>query len=145
MKRSSIQPKTGPCLDCGRETRLIAKRCNLCYWKFRNAVKQKGEPRIFKPRKPVKPMSNTQRQRIAKYSLVRAEYLSEREICEAKIPGVCTGRATEIHHRAGRVVDLLTDKSNFLAVCRECHNKIEARPEWAKEMGFSGSRLKTEA
>lgn len=115
------------------------------YWRHRNAVKQKGEPRIFKPRKPVKPMSNTQRQRIAKYSLVRAEYLSEREICEAKIPGVCTGKATDVHHRAGRVGDLLTDKNNLLAVCRECHHEIEMRPEWAKEQGFSKSRLKIEA
>ena len=141
MKRSNIQPKTGPCLDCGRETRLIAKRCNLCYWKFRNAVKQKGEPRIFKPRKPVKPMSDTQRQRIAKYSLVRAEYLSERETCEAKIPGVCTGRATDVHHRAGRVGDLLTDKSNFLAVCRECHEFIHESPDYAYKNGLMLKRL----
>ena len=145
MKRSPIKPKTGPCLDCGKVTRLIAGRCPMDYWRHRNAVKQKGEPRIFKPRKPVKPMSKTQRHRIAKYSLVRAEYLAERGTCEAKIPGVCTGRATDVHHRAGRVGDLLTDKSNFLAVCRECHNEIEMRPEWAKEKGFSRSRLKTEA
>src|SRR5690606_4300770 len=117
MKRSPIKPKTGPCLDCGKVTRLIAGRCPMYYWRHRNAVKQKGEPRIFKPRKPVKPMSNTQRQRIAKYSRVRAEYLSEREPCEAKIPGPCTVRATEIHHPKGKLGDLLPDTENMVAIC----------------------------
>lgn len=145
MKRSSIQLNTGPCLDCGKTRPLIAGRCRCHYWLHRNAVKQKGEPRIFKPRKPIKPVSNTQRQRIAKYSLVRAEYLAGRETCEAKIPGVCTGRATDVHHRAGRVGDLLTDKSNFMAVCRECHTWIHDNDADARERGLLLSRLKVEA
>lgn len=141
MKRPNpIKPKTGPCLDCGRETRLIAGRCQYHYWKHRNSVNKQP---ILKPHKPISPVSTKQKQRLAKYALVRAEYLAEHPYCEARL---CRGSmATEIHHRRGRVGDLLTDKSNFLAVCRACHTEIEFRPEWAKEMGFSGSRLKTEA
>lgn len=139
MKRSPIQPKTGPCLDCGRVTKLIAGRCQYDYWKFRNSVKPNKR---LAPHVPISPVSPKQKKRLAEYAIVRAEYLHEHPYCEARM---CRGaRATEIHHRAGRVGDLLTDKSNFLAVCRECHNEIELRPEWAKEMGFSESRLKTE-
>lgn len=142
MKRSSIQPKTGPCLDCGRETRLIAGRCQYHYWKHRNSVNKQT---LLKPHKPISPVSTKQKQRLAKYALVRAEYLAEHPTCEAKIGYTCRGRAVDIHHKKGRIGDLLTDKSNFLAVCRECHSEIELRPEWAKEMGFSESRLTTEA
>lgn len=143
MKRSNpIKPKTGPCVDCGKETRLIAKRCGFCYWKFRNSVRK--EP-ILKPRKPINPISKGQRQRIAKYSLVRAEYLAKQKVCEVQIPGVCNGTVSEIHHMRGKIGDLLTDENNFIAVCRFCHKQIELHPDWAKDMGFSLSRLKTEA
>lgn len=145
MKRSPIQPKTGPCLDCGKTRPLIAGRCRYHYWLHRNAVKQKGEPRIFKPRKPVKPMSKTQRQRIAKYSLVRAEYLANNPVCEARVWNVCVGRATQVHHLQGRIGKNLLDNGKFMAVCDQCHNWIHENDAEARERGLLLSRLKVEA
>lgn len=34
-----IKNKKGICLDCGKDTYLIAGRCKYCYWKHRNKVK----------------------------------------------------------------------------------------------------------
>ena len=74
------------------------------------------------------------------YSKVRVEYLLENPYCEARIPG-CTIEATQIHHKKGRIGDLLTDTSNFLAICHHCHEFVEGHPKRAKELGLSVSRL----
>ena len=57
--------------------------------------------------------------------------------CEARIVGVCEGRATEVHHRAGRGFDGCHDPALLLHVCGRgnvsgCHGYIETHPEWAK-------------
>lgn len=71
------------------------------------------------------------------YDKVRAEYLSAHEFCE-----VCGwGEGLQIHHKKGRIGELLTDTRFFLAVCHTCHQKIELFPQWAKEKGYSLSRL----
>ena len=60
--------------------------------------------------------------------------------CEARIPGVCQGRATNLHHRRLRSQGGLNTASNILALCGTgstgCHGHIHARPEWARERGF---------
>lgn len=53
--------------------------------------------------------------------------------------------ATEVHHKKGRATkELLLDEEFWLPVSREGHVKIELNPEWAKEQGFSLSRLATD-
>ena len=70
------------------------------------------------------------------YQKQRNEYLKEHPLCQ-----VCHGKpSSEIHHRKGRDGNNLFQY--FLAVDHECHRKIEENPEWAKEMGYSISRLK---
>jgi len=49
-------------------------------------------------------------------------------------------RATEVHHKRGRG-KFLNDVSTWLAVSREGHERIEANPLWARDNGFSESRL----
>ena len=72
------------------------------------------------------------------YKEVRSAYMKKHPKCE-----VCKrNNATEIHHMAGRIGDKLTDINNFMSVCRECHFLIENNPNWAKEHGYSKSRLK---
>lgn len=138
-----MKTKTGKCVDCGYSGPLIAGRCQRCYWPHRKKVKEQGKPKqgVLKRSKRIKPISKGLARMKGKYLLVRAETLSERKHCEARVPG-CTIRATEIHHMKGRIGSLLTDKRYFLAVCRNCHNYIEMNPLWAKEKGFSLSRLK---
>jgi hypothetical protein len=41
----------------------------------------------------------------------------------------------------GRIGNLLTDETKFLAVCRACHDWIETHPKEAKELGYSISRI----
>jgi len=66
--------------------------------------------------------------------------MEQNKVCQAKLFG-CTHLSTDLHHIKGRVGDLLTDENNFLAVCRSCHTFIEENPKFAKEKGFSKSRL----
>ncbi len=51
-------------------------------------------------------------------------------------------KAEEVHHKRGRTGDLLLDEAHWLPVSRKGHVKIEMNPRWAKEMGYSESRLK---
>lgn len=83
---------------------------------------------------------------IKKLSTKRAaqqrEYLKRRAaFLEGKTCPVTGEQATEIHHKKGRIGELLTDETYWLAVSRQGHRQIEERPEWAKENGYSLSRL----
>lgn len=76
------------------------------------------------------------------YLKVRAEYLKKHKTCQVKD---CKEVAKEIHHKRGRLKNLLTNSLYFLAVCRKHHRQIEAMPHWAKEQGYSESRHKKHA
>lgn len=74
------------------------------------------------------------------YKKVREKYLSDNPNCQAKLI-ICSYDATEIHHKKGRIGNLLQDDNYFLAVCRSCHRWIEENPAKSKELGLSLSRL----
>lgn len=77
------------------------------------------------------------------YAKIRKVYLFCHPNCE--VVG-CGCESSEIHHRKGRIGDLLTDEKFFMAVCRSHHNYIENHPIEAKDQGYSLSRLsKTDA
>lgn len=139
-----IKAKEGKCSDCPRVTRLIAGRCQTCYWKNRTILKQSD--REVKVACSVK----NKNYRIAKLSSKRKAqnvlYLKKRRIfmeqnttCQAQLPG-CTYHATQLHHKKGRIGDLLTDERYFLAVCHRCHQRIELNSEEARKKGFSLER-----
>ncbi len=50
-------------------------------------------------------------------------------------------RATQVHHAAGRIELLLLDQKYWLPVSDKGHVEVENNPKWAKEHGFSVSRL----
>lgn len=76
------------------------------------------------------------------YKEVREMYLNMNPWCEVK---GCHCEATEIHHKKGRIGELLTNTIWFMSVCRSHHNYIENHPNEAKNEGYSYSRLsKTE-
>lgn len=54
---------------------------------------------------------------------------------------MCGKDATQVHHKKGRIGKLLLDVRFFLPVTQDCHQYIEEHPEWAKEQGYSLSRL----
>lgn len=85
--------------------------------------------------------SDKQKDLDKKFSKAKREYLKEHPFCEAKIDG-CTKVSIDVHHKAGKASEeLLLDKSKFLSVCRHCHVVIEKNPAFAKQNGFSISRL----
>lgn len=68
----------------------------------------------------------------------KPEYLSTHSQCEI---GGCNKLAAHVHHKKGRIGDLLNDTKYFLAVCQIDHDYIERHPIWAKEKGYSLNRL----
>ena len=73
------------------------------------------------------------------YKKLRIKFLTDR-MCEAKLDG-CTLRATDVHHKKGRIGDNMLDVNHWLGVCRTCHNWIENHPDESYELGFSKKRL----
>lgn len=89
--------------------------------------------------------SEKQKELDKKFAKAKKEYLREHSFCEARIEG-CTTISIDVHHKAGKVTEeLLLDKSLFLGVCRHCHTIIEKNPAFAKQQGFSVSRLNKRA
>ena len=134
-----IQAKLKTCAGCNEPKHIWKsdgkdKYCKECWYKVQPP---KGMP---KPTKKPKPISDKMSQQLDKYSKKREVFLIINSTCEAKLIG-CTHVATDIHHKAGRIGQLLLRLSNWLAVCRSCHRWIEENPNEAKELGLSESRL----
>lgn len=105
----------------------------------------------YRPVPKPEPKSKVQKTHIAKRSTKRAkqereyarlakEFLADKLYCEAKLEG-CLIVASECHHLEGRQGALLTDKNNFMAICRPCHAWITEHSAEAIKMGLSISRL----
>lgn len=138
-----MKNKKGFCIDCpegSEEKFLIAKRCEIHYWKHRkkiNTEKTKSKP----IKKAIPKISKKKQIENLKYQVLRTEFLGkkENEICP-----ITNKKTTEIHHKKGRVGSLFLDVRYWLAVSREGHRMIEENPEWAKKEGYSLSRLSKE-
>lgn len=122
------------------------KRCAGCK-ELKHIWKSEGKEKYCKEcwyeRKPperIRPMSRTRQKAESEYSRKRTAFLALHEHCQARLSG-CTGKATDIHHKAGRVGDNLLNLSTWIAVCRSCHQWIEEHPAEAKELQLSESRL----
>jgi RNA polymerase subunit RPABC4/transcription elongation factor Spt4 len=128
----SIAIKLKKCAGCNQLKHIWKshgkeKYCQQCWYS------------VEKP-KSISPVSAKRQGEMDEYGKRRIAYLAMFSTCQAGLVE-CTGQATEIHHKAGRVGELYTKVSNFLAVCRNCHRFIEENPEEAKELGLSESRL----
>lgn len=93
----------------------------------------------FKPAVKIKDESGGQKDANKEYKKLAKVFITLHPRCQVKD---CKRPSECIHHMKGRVGDLLTDTKWFLAVCLPCHQKIEQHPSWAKEKGYSSSRLK---
>lgn len=84
-------------------------------------------------RTPLNPISDKTRARNAEYKIVRDKYIRAHPVCEGRLDKFPCGRdATDVHHVAARSVrpDLVCDPSNFLALCRMCHSRVETEEGW---------------
>jgi hypothetical protein len=85
-------------------------------------------------------VSDKKKQLDKEYKKVRKQYLSAHPLCEAKIEGVCTKVAVEIHHGAGKATEEdYLNSDLFLAELKE------KKPAYSKQQGFSVSRLSKRA
>lgn len=98
-------------------------------------VVKEEEKKIYR----IKSASKKRGKQNREYLNVRKQYLINHPRCEVK---GCNHVSEHIHHKIGRIGDLLTDSSHFLAVCSNHHTQIENHPNWAKEQDYSQSRLK---
>lgn len=119
--------------------------CKFC-WNKRQAM-TKGVAKwnvkkiTNKPYKPIPSRSHKRKKQESLYARLRREFLLSSPHCQANLPNKCTRQATDVHHKAGRIGNLLNDTKHWLAVCRACHDWIELNPIEAKELGFSINRL----
>jgi len=77
--------------------------------------------------------ASSKRQReYKKYTQVRNAYLALHPICER-----CKeSKATDIHHKAGRVGKWLCLDEYFAALCRSCHGEIHENGVAARKQGW---------
>lgn len=128
----SIQVKLKKCAACNQLKHIWKsdkkdKYCKECWYT------------IEKP-KSIKPVSTKMQATLDDYGKKRLAYLIIHSTCQAGLVD-CTGQATEIHHKAGKIGELYTKVSNFLAVCRNCHRWITDNSKEAIELNLSNSRL----
>lgn len=82
--------------------------------------------------KPIAKQSDKRKDRETIYQEKRDKYMDNHPICEC-----CESNFSEdLHHKAGRIGDLLTDESKFMACCRECHTWIHEHPKESREKGY---------
>jgi hypothetical protein len=93
---------------------------------------------ISTKKESLRPRSKKRAKQEREYAKIRAIFLDDYPTCQVLY---CETWATEVHHKKGRTGGLLTDVRYFMAVCRDHHQRIEEHPEWAKEHGYSISRL----
>jgi len=123
-----IKRKLKKCIECGKDSHIFGyKMCKPCYSrKFLHPIAKNTPP---------KKVSDTQKERTKRYLKLRSTFMANNPICQC-----CNlEKSTELHHKQGRIGDNLFN--HFLALCNGCHVRIELNPDWAKENGYSESRL----
>jgi hypothetical protein len=138
-----MKAKKKICSSCNQE-RYIWKNdkgnryCKYC-WSSHCVTDKQSKP--TKLSKPIAHRSTKRAKQEREYLKIRRSLLLSSPACQAHLPNICTGQATDVHHMKGRIGPLLTDPEHFLLVCRSCHQWIELHPKEAKELGFSKTRI----
>lgn len=132
--KTHINCKNPGCGKLFKRFNTITKYCsNKCQGEVEGRKQAKTKTKI-------KPLSDKRKVEEAKYQLQRILFLKKPENSKCPITGTKT---TDVHHKKGRICNLLLDETYWIALSREGHKYVEEHPEWAKENGFSLSRLET--
>ncbi len=114
------------CKEEGCENPIWSRKTMRC--KYHQPIKSfKNKP----PKSRIKPISDKRLEELAKYRIIREQYMKLNSKCE-----LCTEKATEIHHKNSRENERLYDDKYFMSICRVCHIKIHEHPKWARENGY---------
>lgn len=103
-------------------------------WSSQNQSIKKPKA-ILSPRGQIAQKSEKQKAIDKAYTLMRKIYMTQNPLCNIKIPGVCTGGSTDVHHIEGRGIKTLV-QSTWVATCRSCHSYLHLNPVEARELGF---------
>ncbi len=76
-----------------------------------------GSKKTLAARKPVRQVSHSMKKRLVEYGKAKRLFLHDHPWCQECF----TSKATDLHHRKGRLGKLLTDPMYFMALCRTCH------------------------
>lgn len=88
------------------------------------------QPKRSKPL-TTKPKAPTKEEKDGREVVKQRSLVGEVRMCEITIPGVCTGRATDFHHRKNRSQGGTWEPVNGLAACRRCHSTVtDTRAEY---------------
>jgi hypothetical protein len=129
------------CTGCGSlkiENRELSL-CSSC-----NRLNRKAEKITVKDAEPISKVSDKQRKLLNQYAVLKKKFMLNRWCAYHGNPCL----PTDIHHAKGRIgfadekeIPLLLDTRFFVPLCREAHKFIEENPKFAKEHGYSESRL----
>lgn len=87
------------------------------------------------PKKRMPKVTPKRAKRLGFYRILRKGFLGANQDCQAKF-ACCSGRASQVHHKASRVGDKLNDTRDFLAICAPCHLYLHAHPKQARALGL---------
>lgn len=103
----------------------------------REERRPKPQARVPLPKKSAKRMKEDK-----VYFAERDLFLLQRKKCELKTPD-CTGRATCVHHSAGRIGDKYLNKTYWMASCQPCNSWVEVNDKEARARGLKLSKFST--
>ncbi len=107
-----------------------------------NRLQRKAATEAAKPpkkKKPIAKVGKKMKAALLTYSKRRRHHLNEYPECQLKLDG-CTKEATQIHHTAGRIGSLLTNKRHFKSACGSCHRQLHDKLS-AKEARRKGLKV----
>lgn len=121
-----------PCSKPFKQYNTLQKYCSYTCAKQAKAIKS------------IKKQSKKREQQTKIYTQLRKAFLSKPEnkwcpvMLQLKNKKV---KATTIHHKRGKIGDLLNDTRFWVALSMDGHKYVEENPIWAKKNGYSLNRL----
>jgi len=83
-------------------------------------------------RKKIKHISDKRAEELKIYRHERDKYMAIHVKCECG----CGKDSQDLHHKNGRLGKMVYNVYYFMAVTRECHDRIHNNPEWARKKGY---------
>jgi hypothetical protein len=128
--KENYTPKFSSLEKCQKED------CRIAY--AMEVVSKQKEKLSKEKNKPIKKVSDKRKLENIIYKSERIKFLM---LPENKVCPITKQPTTDVHHSKGRIGTLYLDKRYWIALSREGHKYVEENPQWARENGFSLSRL----
>ena len=133
-------PKCKICSDKFEPKFFLQKYCDKldCKVKWSIQESKRIKEKQSKEKKQINKVSDKRKLEVIIYKSERIKFLM---LPENKVCPITKQPTTDVHHSKGRIGTLYLDKRYWIALSREGHKYVEEHPEWARENGFSLSRL----